>query len=228
MIGIGRLDEQPALDLSGAGPRQLGDELDRLRHLVRGEARAGVVDQLVGVEVAGGDHERGHRLSPPAILAAGDGNLGDGGMLQQGRFDAIRADVLAAADDQVVAAALHPEVPVVVEAAEIAGVKPAVAGKRRRGDRGPADEDLTVVDPDLGAGKGPAGRADARGRLTGPERADLRAGLGQAIGLDDGRTAAERLLEHLGRDGAAADQEQPGAIDGGAGIEQPDELGRDQ
>ena len=82
-----------------------------------------------------------------AILAAGDGNLGDGGMRQQGRFDAVRADVLAAADDQVVAAALDPEVPVVVEAAEIAGVKPAVAGERRRGDRGPADEDLAVARP---------------------------------------------------------------------------------
>src|SRR6185503_20360577 len=97
--------------------------------------------------------------------------------LQQGRFDAVRADVLATADDQVVAAALHPEVPVVVEPAEIAGVKPAVPGECRRGNRGPADENLTVVDPGLGARKGSAGRSHPRGRLTGPERADLRAGL---------------------------------------------------
>ena len=116
---------------------------------MRREARARVGDQLVGAGGrSGGDDERRSTSLPPlAIVAAGDGNLGHAGMLEQGRLDALRPDVLAAADDQVVAAALDPEVSLVVEAAEVAGVQPAVAGERRRGDRGTADEDLALARP---------------------------------------------------------------------------------
>ena len=81
---------------------------------------------------------------------------------------------------------------------------------------------------DVGSRQRPAGRADPRLRLRRTERADLRAGLGQPVGLDDRGAAPERLLEHLRRHRPAADQQQPRLLDGGTCVEQADELGRDQ
>ena len=66
-------------------------------------------DQLLAAGVVGGDDERGHDLPPLPVLASGDRDLGHAGMGEQRRLDPMRADVLAAADDQVVAAALDPD-----------------------------------------------------------------------------------------------------------------------
>ena len=90
----------------------------------------------------------------------------------QRALDRHRRDVLAAADDHVLAAAGDPQVALVVQAAEIAGVQPAVlvdgrlveavvAGHLRRR----AQQDLAVghvgmdEKPHFDAGQGPAGRA---------------------------------------------------------------------
>ncbi len=118
-------------------------------------------DQLVGAGIVGADDEGGDELPPLAIVAAGDGNVGHAGMREQGGLDALRPDVLAAADDQVVAAALDPEVALVVEAAEVAGVQPAVGVSAAGATVGPRTRISPSSIADLGAGQRPAGGADA-------------------------------------------------------------------
>ena len=67
-------------------------------------------------------------------------------------------------------------------------------------------------------------------RLASPgrERRHLRAGLGQAVGLDDRGAAADRLFERLLGDGAAADQDRPRAGEVGVGLEQADQRRGDE
>ena len=81
-----------------------------------------------------------------------------------------------------------------VEASVVAGVEPAVAGDRAGRDRRPADEDLGL------RRSGPRCPVERPARGPGPlarllrgERADLRAGLGQAVGLHDVGAAVEGL-----------------------------------
>ena len=65
-----------------------------------------------------------------------DRDLGDAGHAQQQLLDLERADVLAAADDDVLLAVDDREVAVVVEHADVAGREPAVGVERLGGDRG--------------------------------------------------------------------------------------------
>ena len=60
------------------------------------------------------------------------------------------------------------------------------------------------------------------------QRRHLRAGLGQAVGLDHGGALGDRLFERLLRDRAAADQDRPRAGEVGAGLEQPGQHRRHQ
>ena len=134
-------------------------------------------------------------------------------------------DVLAAGgDDDLLLAAGDPQVAVLVELAEVAGVEPAVDD--RLGGRGrvvavpaqtltPCSEDLAVVrDPDAAAGQRLADRADLdplrdvdRGR---------RGGLGEAVALEDGEAdAAEEVAEPLAERGAAGHRVLDLPADGG-------------
>ena len=89
-----------------------------------------------------------------------------------------------------------------------------------RGDGRPLDEDLAVVDAQVGGQQRPAGRAELAPASAGRQRRHLRAGLGQAVGLDHRGAAPDRLLERLLGDRAAADQDRPRAGEVGAGVEQ--------
>ena len=149
-------------------------------------------------------------------------------MAQQHLLDFGRDDVLAAADDHVVDPVLDVEEALLVDPPEVAGVQPAVGVDPARRDGRALDEDLAVADPQVGGQQRPAGGAELALRVGRGERRHLRAGLGQAVGLDDGGAAADRLFERLLGDRAAADQDRPRAGEVGAGLEQPGQHRRHQ
>ena len=146
--------------------------------------------------------------------------------VQEGVLDLGRADVLAAADDRVVGAALAEQVAVDVEPAAVAGVEPAVGvGLRldvdvRAAHLVAADLDLAGrVDAEVGAGLVDDAHLDARHRLAdrrqarrphrvvavhreavvvGPEERDGAARLGEAVRVHEVGLGEElqRALEH--------------------------------
>ncbi len=88
------------------------------------------------------DDRREHDLSPAVVRSAVHGCLGDVGVLLEHLLDGLRSDVLAAADDHVVAAAEHDDVPVRPRPGRgprFAGPGPrrATASGPRRGSRRP-------------------------------------------------------------------------------------------
>src|SRR3954470_886224 len=128
---VRHLGQRVAPDLPHPVDRQLLERDHALRALVRGQPLAGVRDQHVAVEVAGRHDERDDLLAPALRRHAGDRDLRDGRVVLERRLDLARVDVQAAADDELLPAAGDLEAPVlVVEPAEVAGAKPAVAGER--------------------------------------------------------------------------------------------------
>src|SRR4029453_17866659 len=118
--------------------------------------------------------ERDDLLAVDIVRPSDDPRRRDGRVIQQCLLDVPWKDVEAAADDQILLAVDDVDVPVVVEAAQVAGVKPAVpdrlCGQPRRApvpehDRGRADADLAnvplAVDAHLHAGGRLADRAEA-------------------------------------------------------------------
>ena len=174
------------------------------------------------------DDDRGHRLLPLGVLAPDHGGVGDLGVAQQHLLDLGRDDVLAAADDQVVDPVLDVEEAFLVDVAEVAGVEPAVGVGAPGATVGPWTRISPSSDPQVGGQQRPAGRAELAPGVGRGERRHLRAGLGQAVGLDHGGAAADRLFQRLLRDRAAADQDRPRPGEVGAGVEQADEHRRHQ
>ena len=79
-------------------------------------------------------HDPGHHARAEiGIGDAGHARVADRRVFEQHRLDFGRIDVLAARDDQVVAPVEHPQATVGVEAADVAGVQPAVAQRARSG-----------------------------------------------------------------------------------------------
>src|SRR4029078_12467222 len=77
-----------------------------------------------------------------------DGGFGDAGQLVADAFDLGRVDVVAAADDQVLAAADDGDVAQGVDHADVAGAKPAVGaelGARLLGHAPVAGEDVRAA-----------------------------------------------------------------------------------
>ena len=74
------------------------------------------------------DDDRDHRLAEVGVRHADDRALGDAGQVVEDALDLGRVDVVAAADDQVLAAADDGDVAAVVDLADVAGAKPAVGG----------------------------------------------------------------------------------------------------
>ena len=125
--------QQVGLHLVVGVPRQRRDELDAARPLEAREPRAGERAERVAVErgaVAPHDDRR-HLLAPARVRRADDRDVGDVGVRAQHRLDLGRRHVLAAGDDEVLHAPGDEEVAVGVAAAEVAGVEPAVADRRR-------------------------------------------------------------------------------------------------
>src|SRR5690606_37895856 len=154
------------LHLAAGGARIVADLVQLLRPLLAGHPGPfEVVPHLVqrGHGVAGFDPYHGGGAFAEARIGRGDHDgLGDGGHAEQHLLHLQRADVLAAADDQVGLAVGDGQVAVVVEHTDVAGVVPAVVIEGPGGQRvvgvtqaevRSAGEDLTVLgDADLHAG----------------------------------------------------------------------------
>src|SRR5581483_10672817 len=151
-------------ELPGVGVWQLFPDNDDLRRLRAPEPAPGPSDEVLGGDLARCDDGGGDPLTPFLVRQSDDGDVGDGGVLGQHRFDLGGSDVLAPPDDRVVTPALNEEITVGVEPPEIPGGEPAVGVERR----GPAEVlagDLLAPHadlPDLAGRQGEAvGAADA-------------------------------------------------------------------
>ena len=90
------------------------------------------------------------------------------------------------------------------------------------------DEDLARLDADVGGEQGAPGGADLPLGVFRRQGGDLRAGLGQAIGLNHGRSPAESLAEGFRRYRPSADQDRAWSREVRVRLQQPDQLGRHQ
>src|SRR3954451_8856389 len=153
LMSIRPLRERAAPHLAHPVDGQLVERDDALRALVRRQPLAGVRDERVAVDVAG-RHDEGDDLLAPALRRhAGHRDLRDGRMVLERRLDLAGIDVEPTADDELLRAPgdLEAAVPV-VDPAEVAGAKPAVAGQRlgrRVGAVPVAVEDLRAAHEDL-------------------------------------------------------------------------------
>ena len=125
-----------AFDLARARARQLGvGEAQDADALVRAESRADllemgaqpILDRAAAFAArVGGHHQRGDLLTL-ADLQADDRHFLDVRRMAVNLFELVDVDIVAAGiDDHVLGAADDVEPPVVVEAAEVAGVQPSV------------------------------------------------------------------------------------------------------
>src|SRR3954464_3848258 len=160
LMSFRHLRERVAPHLAHPVDGQLVERDDALRALVRRQPLAGVRDERVAVEVAGRADARDDLPAPALGRHARDRDTGDGrravgdGRMSPGGAPALRGrGVDPAADDELLRAPgdLEAAVPV-VDPAEVAGAKPAVAGQRlgRRVGAVPVPvEDLRAAHEDL-------------------------------------------------------------------------------
>ena len=170
---------------------------------------AGGPGQQVGlVEPAGaGRDDVGHRDLAGVPVGAADGRGGgDAGVAQQRVLDDPGVDVVAAADDQVLGPAGQGHEAAVVDAAEVAGVQPAVTDDAVPADPGAAQSRVGDVPGEHG-GAADHQHAGLAGGAVGP-----RPVVADPDGLDllPGQDAADRSGAFLARPG-------PGAGAGGLG-----------
>ena len=119
--------EDVLLDFAGDRTRQVVHDHHVLRNLEISDLITAIAFQVVGLE-RGAVLEHDPGGDGLAVLGIGkprDGHFGDGGMVMQELFDLGRIDVLAAADDQLLASADDAEVAVVAAPGQVAGVQPA-------------------------------------------------------------------------------------------------------
>ena len=116
------VDEEP-------GARELVDELDGARLLVRGDALAAPLDELVGRRARAVDEhdDRLHGLHPDVVGHADHRAVGDGRMGADRVLDLGRIDVLGRRLEHPALRRDERERAVGLEAAEVVGVVPAVA-----------------------------------------------------------------------------------------------------
>src|SRR5512132_2016048 len=189
------------------------------RGLVAADARLAEADQRVGSDLLALTEldDRDALLAVDVVRPADDARRRDGRVLQQRLLDVPWKDVEAAPNDQVLLAVDDVDVPVVVEAAQVAGVEPAVPDRLRRQlrrapvaehDRARTDADLAdlavAVDAHLHAGGRLADGAEASTSRW--RRRDERRGFRQAVALADcdRRQAPQDLLGGLRRERRAA------------------------
>src|SRR5262245_50964983 len=123
------LPETVLLDLAARGHGELGDDLEPLGKLVTRE--------LLALEIGGdlaqgerfpfaGNHHGAATLHEPRVGHGHDGHAGDLGMRVEEILDLDHGDVLAAADDDVLAPPGDRDVAVAVQGGAIARLEPAV------------------------------------------------------------------------------------------------------
>ena len=155
-----------AQDLARRGLGHLVGHDHELGRLERAEPLAHPLAHVVDVDLLDAGPQRDHRRDPlavPLVVEADDGGDGDGVVLEQRVLDLGGRDVLAAADDRVVGAALAEEVALDVEPTAVAGVQPTVGVGLGVG----ADvlaADLVAADLDLSGLVGADGRRPTRRR----------------------------------------------------------------
>ncbi len=130
-------------------------------HVVPGSLIARDPLEAEGVELFGAgvaDHVGDHHLAPLGVGPADHRHLLDRRVALQHLLDLARVDVAAAGDDQVPGAVEQGEIPVLVEAADVAGVEPAAphGGRGRLGVLPVAEHDRVAPNGHL---------ADFAGRL---------------------------------------------------------------
>ena len=164
------------------------DELDLARIFVGGNPFLDEIFEPVGELVARrrevGEDDEGFDLLPALLARHADHRaFGDGGMGEEGVFDFGGGDVVARADDHVVAAGAVPEVAVVILGVGVAGDVPAV---------------LDVIGLARVVEVAAAGRAADR-------EAAFAGGEFVAVGVEDrGGVAGDGLAGAAGADGVAA------------------------
>ena len=134
--GRWNLPQQEALNFAGLRLGQCVDDRDLARRLVPPAGGPDQLDDLVGQlrrpGRAGPQHdERLDRLAAQRVGHADGRRLRHRAVPEDGAFDLERPDAIAGAFDDVVGAALEPEIAVGVATAEIAGAGPAAALQRR-------------------------------------------------------------------------------------------------
>ena len=215
-----------AHQLARGGARQRRGELDPLRDLEAGQRLGAVAAQLVRRRPR--RRPRGRRRAVTACCHSGSARpttaaSATSGWRSSTCLDLGRDHVLAAADDHVVDAGPRRR-----------GSPPrrcgrgrrCAASRRRRRSRGrrSAPGRGSRRPGSAGGWSAAAGPAEPslRSASAGRERRHLRAGLGQAVGLDHGRAPAERLLERRpSGTGPPPTRIARGAGEVGAGLEQP-------
>src|SRR5262245_30389406 len=177
-------DQLTLENLAAGGQRQLAQADEILRHVVLGEPLAAkMLDQLLSANVA--RHGDADPLAQPSI---GDGKAGDpaGPWVAQGEsLDLGGIDIVTAADDEVLQAALDFQVAAGVHAAEVAGHEPTLTIEAPFGgglvvevaehQRGPTAADLTHLT-----------RLGSLIRIGGVEQPNLVASAAAATGGEDG------------------------------------------
>ena len=169
------------------------------------------------------DDGRDRDLAEDGVSARHDDRLGHGRVIAKGGLDLRRRDVLAAAHDPVGSSIEHEQAAVGVDAPDVAGPQPAVAGPgscRRDGiveiaiEGGPAPDldlaDASVIragDPELDPGQRAARARGMEHRLGGRQRGHAGPGLGQAVGRDDRPAGVEGADDERRRDLAATKQD---------------------
>ncbi len=178
------LEQRSAHHLADRRARQAVAELDDLRHLVRGELGAAVLDQVgLGQARAGLGHDvRLDGLAAVAVGHADDDGVRDAGHRQQHLLDLGRVDVEPARDDELLLAVDDGEEPVGVHDDDVAGEHVAVVGEHAR----PTSSQPPVAGEDLRARDGELARL-ARRHLDG--RVVLRRRRGTACPAAAGRSS---------------------------------------
>ena len=113
---------------------QLVDHPDRVGQLVAGDPRTCEAQQLARVELVprSRHHERGQGLPHALVRDADHHRLGHTGVAEQEALHLGREDVEAAHVDDLLGPARDPDVPLIVDRAQVTGAKPVpVEGLRR-------------------------------------------------------------------------------------------------
>ena len=71
-------------------------------------------------------HDSATTLAQPLVGIGHNGNLADGGMLVEKRLDLHDRNILAAANDHVLRPAGDPDVALIIDLGEVAGVEPSL------------------------------------------------------------------------------------------------------
>src|SRR5271165_3608786 len=167
----GGVGDQRGLEvLAHRGDRDLGDRVDALGPgggLVDGGGGPGEQVGLVEPAGAGRDDVGDRDLAGVPVRAPNGHGGADRGMAQQPVLDHLRVDVVAAADDEVLGPAGQGDEAAGVDAAEVAGVQPAVMDDAFPAHPGAAEVGVGDV---AGEDGGPADHqyADLAGGAVGP------------------------------------------------------------